>query len=144
MLLACVMNVPPDPKGACGRLADQHAGVSDCSGKLTRSRGCSARCGSHITCRHTEVTPFFETEFTFLSLHYSPIRIQTRFDVFLLFKCVFDPSVCVFAARTSSPCSLIARSGETLCSVAPTSNLWGCLHLVVPSVLNDPITSGQL
>lgn len=37
MLLACVMNVPPDPKGACGRLADQHAGVSDCSGKLTRS-----------------------------------------------------------------------------------------------------------
>ena len=29
------------------------------------------------TCRHTKVTPFFETEFTFLSLHYSPIRIQT-------------------------------------------------------------------
>lgn len=26
MLLACVMNLPPEPKGACGGLAHQHAG----------------------------------------------------------------------------------------------------------------------
>lgn len=64
MLLACVMNLPPDPKGACRALAHRHAGCV-CSGKMTGSKAVLRNLG-HI-CRHRhKVTLFFVPGINFL------------------------------------------------------------------------------